>query len=196
MCWPARTSAKNPDRQRAGRAGDGDPGGRRSERVSASDAAAGGGAPGTAAGGGGDPGRAKTSCSGTLNLRTGAESVRQAEQLNAQTTAQHLEQLLAAHPDVPVLLLGDRAPRQRGEPIRAVRAANPRLEIVPLPVAAPEPNPQAHGWKATREGVSHHHTDRELATFAGRFKAHLRATTFPTSFLEQRGFYTVHPRSI
>ncbi len=143
-----------------------------------------------------EPSRAKTSFYGTLNLRTGEEIVLQAEKMNAQTTAEHLEQLLAAHPEVPLLLLWDRAPWHRGEPIRAVLAANPRLEIVPLPVAAPELNPQEHVWKATREAVSHNHTDRELATLAGRFKTHLTATTFPTSFLEHRGFYTVYPRSI
>jgi transposase len=143
-----------------------------------------------------DPGRAKTSFYGTLNLRTGAEIVMQADTMNAQTTAEHLEQLLAAHPDVPVLLLWDRAPWHRGEAIREVLAANPRLEIVQFPVAAPDVNPQEHVWKATREAVSHNHTDRQLATLAKRFKAHLTATTFPTSFLEHRGFYTVHPRSI
>ena len=143
-----------------------------------------------------DPGRAKTSFSGTLNLRTGAEIVMQADTMNAQTTAEHLEQLLAAHPDVPVLLLWDRAPWHRGEAIREVLAANPRLELVQFPVAAPDLNPQEHVWKATREAVSHNHTDRQLATLAGRFKAHLMATTFPTSFLEHRGFYTIHPRSI
>ncbi len=143
-----------------------------------------------------DPGRAKTHFYGTLNLRTGEEIVLQAEKLNAQTTAEHLEQLLAAHPDVPVLLLWDRAPWHRGEAIREVLAANPRLEIVPFPVAAPELNPQEHVWKATREAVSHNHTHAQLATLAGRFKAHLTDTTFPTSFLEHRGFYTVHPRSI
>ena len=143
-----------------------------------------------------DPGGAKTSCSGTLNLRTGAESVLQAEQLNAQTTAQHLEQLLAAHPDVPLLLGWDRAPWHRGEPIRAVLAANPRLEIVQFPVAAPDVHPHEHVWKATREAVSHTHTDWQLTTLAVRFTAHLTDTPFPTSFLEHRGFYTVHPRSI
>ena len=34
----------------------------------------------------------------------------------------------------------------------AVLAANPRLEIVQFPVAAPELNPQEHVWKATRGG--------------------------------------------
>ena len=120
----------------------------------------------------------------------------QAEKMNAQTTAQHLEQLLAAHPDMPLLLLWDRAPWHRGEPIRAVLAANPRLEIVPFPVAAPELNPQEHVWKATREAVSHNHMDRQLVTLAARFKTHLTDTPFPTSFLEHRSFYTVHHRSI
>jgi len=143
-----------------------------------------------------DPGRAKTSFYGTLNLRTGAEIVRQADTMNAKATAEHLEQLLAAHPDVPLLLLWDRAPWHRGEAIRDVLAANPRLEIVQFPVAAPELNPQEHVWKATREAVSHNHTDPHLVTLATRFEAHLTDTTFLTSFLEHRGFYTVHPRSI
>ena len=143
-----------------------------------------------------DPGRAKTSFYGTLNLRTGAELVMQAEKLNAETTAKHLDQLLAAHPKVPLLLLWDRAPWHRGKEIREVLAANPRLELVQFPVAAPDVNPQEHVWKATRQAVSHNHTDRQLATLAPRFKAYLTDTTFPTSFLEHRGYYTVHPRSI
>lgn len=143
-----------------------------------------------------DPGRAKTNFYGTLNLHTGVEIVLQAETMNAQMTAQHVEQVLAAHLDVPVLLLWDRAPWHRGKAIREVLAANPRLEIVQFPVAAPELNPQEHVWKATREAVSHNHTDRQLSTLAGRFKNHLTDTPFPTSFLEHRGFYTVHPRSI
>ncbi len=95
-----------------------------------------------------------------------------------------------------LLLVWDRALWHRGEAIREVRAANPRLEIVPLPVAAPELNPQEQVRKATRAAVSHNHTDRQLATLAGRFKAHLTDTIFPSSFLEHRGYYTVHPRSI
>ena len=143
-----------------------------------------------------DPGGAKTSFYGTLNLHTGVEIVMQAEHMNAQTSAAHLEQLLQAHPDVPVLLLWDRAPWHRGEAMRAVLAANPWREIVQLPVAAPELHPQEHVWKATCAAVSHNHSDRQLATLAGRFHAHLTDTTFPTSFLEHRSFYTVHPRSI
>ncbi len=143
-----------------------------------------------------DPGRAKTSFYGTLNLRTGEEIVMQAEKMNAQTTAAHLEQLLAAHPEGPLLLLWDRAPWHRGEAIREVLSAHPRLEIVQFPVAAPDLNPQEHVWKAARAAVSHNHTACQLSTLATRFHAHVTDTTFPTSFLENRGFYTVHPRSI
>jgi transposase len=63
-------------------------------------------------------------------------------------------------------------------------------------MAAPELNPQEHVWKAMREAVRYNHTAAELSTLAGRFAGHLTDTTFPTSFLAHRGFYTVHPRSI
>jgi transposase len=130
-----------------------------------------------------------------LNLRTGAELVTQCATLNAAARVRHLEQILAAYPDVPILLLWDRAPWHRGGAIRELLAAHPRLEIVQLPVAAPDLNPQEHVWKATREVVSHHHTMAQLSALAEQFEAHLKCTTFPSSFLEHRGFYTVHPVS-
>ena len=148
--------------------------------------------PGVAA----DPGRAKTSVYGTLHLRTGAELVMPADTMNAQTPAEHRQQLRAAHADGPVLRLWDRAPWQRGEAMREVRAGKPRLEIVPFPGAAPEVNPQAHVGNATRQAVRPKHTEPPLATLARRFTAHWTDATFPTSFLEHRGFYTVQPRSI
>ncbi|MDP9317149.1 MAG: IS630 family transposase [Chloroflexota bacterium] len=141
------------------------------------------------------PSRTKTNFYGTLNLRTGREVVLQADKLNAEVSASYLEQLLAAYPDVPILLLWDRAPWHRGEKIREVLAANPRLEVWQFPVAAPDLNPQEQVWKATREAVSHHHRDARLEVLGKRFEAHLMSTTFPTSFLEHRGFYTIHPRS-
>ena len=142
-----------------------------------------------------DPGRAKTCFYGTLQLHTGQVLARQTATLNAAATAAYLEQLLAAYPDVPILLLWDRAPWHRGQAIRDVQAANPRLEILPLPVAAPDLNPQEHVWKATREAVSHNHREGKLPALAQHFEAHLTSTTFAISFLEHRGFYTVCPRS-
>ena len=142
-----------------------------------------------------DPGRGKTSFYGTLDLRTGREVVMQSGSMTAEVSAKHLEQVLAAYPDVPILLLWDRAPWHRGERIREVLAANPRLEVWQFPVAAPDLNPQEHVWKAARKAVSHNHRDAKLAELSKRFEVHLRQTSFVTTFLEHRGFYTVCPRS-
>jgi transposase len=142
-----------------------------------------------------DPGRAKTCFYGTLNLHTGQVVAYQTPTLNAEMTAAHLEQILATYPDGPILLLWDRAPWHGGPAVRDVLAAHPRLEILPLPVAAPDLNPQEQVWKATRHAVSHNHTQPTLPGLADRFEAHLTRTTFTTSFLKHRGFYTVCPMS-
>lgn len=142
-----------------------------------------------------DPGRAKTSFSGTRNLGTGHVLATQATTLNAETTAAHLAHILAKDPAVPILLRWDRAPWQRGEAIRAVLAAHPRREMLLFPVAAPDVNPQEQVWKATRQAMSHNHTRAMLPELADQFETHLTHTTFPTAFLERRGFYSVYPMS-
>lgn len=142
-----------------------------------------------------DPGRAKTNFYGTLDLKTGRELVTPAPTMNAEATAAHLRKILATYPDVPILLLWDRAPWHRGAEIRDIQAANPRLEIVVLPTAAPDLNPQEHVWKATRRAVSHNHTERRLSGLAERFEAHLTSTTFPSSFLDRYGWHLVCPKS-
>lgn len=143
-----------------------------------------------------DPSRAKTSFYGALNLKTGQVVAEQVEQMTAETTASYLETLLLRYPEVPILLLWDRAPWHRGDKIREVLTANPRLEIVTFPTAAPDLNPQEHVWKATRRAVSHNHTQRRLPDLAKRFEAHLTNTTFQSSFLERYGWNLVYPRSI
>jgi transposase len=141
-----------------------------------------------------DAGRSKTSFYGTLDLKTGREIVTQAETMNAQATAAHLSSILEHYPDVPIVLLWDRAPWHRGGEIRAVLAAHPRLQLVEFPTASPDLNPQEHVWKATRRAVSHNHTQRRLPDLAARFKAHLVNTTFHSSFLNQYGWNLVCPR--
>jgi transposase len=136
------------------------------------------------------PGREKVNFYGTLNLHTGSVIARQTETMNACTTASHLEQILAAFPDVPILLLWDRAPWHRGEPIRELLTANPRLELMYLPTAAPDLNPQEQVWKATRTAVSHNHGQRNLSVLASRFQRHLQENIFRSSLLELHGFYT------
>src|ERR671918_498315 len=66
------------------------------------------------------PGREKVNFYGSLNLHTGQEVVMRAEVMNAAATAQHLQQILQAIPEVPILLLWDRGPWHFGPPIREV----------------------------------------------------------------------------
>jgi hypothetical protein len=120
--------------------------------------------------------------------------------MHAETRAAHLQQILTAYPDEPILLLHPEGPRRapwhRGAAIRALVDAHPRLEILQFPVAAPDVNPQEHVWKATREAVSHNHTVAELPTLAEQFETHLQRTPCSSSFLAHRGFFTVYPTSI
>lgn len=109
-------------------------------------------------------------------------------------TAQHLNQVLVKVPDVPILYLWDRAPWHRGEPIRDVLEANPRLEIMYFPVAAPELNPQEHVWKAARRAVGHNHVMQRLPDLADRFEQHLVSNRFENSFLDRYGLDRICPR--
>ena len=99
------------------------------------------------------PGREKANFYGTLNPRTGDEIAMRAEVMNAEVTAQHLNQVLATVPDVPILYLWDRAPWHRGEAIREVVEANPRLEIMFFPVAAPRKRPISDGSSRLQKSV-------------------------------------------
>ena len=108
--------------------------------------------------------------------------------MNAETSGLFLHKLLLAYPEHPILLLWDRAPWHRGPEIEAVLQANPRLEIMYLPAAAPELNPQEHVWKATRQQVSHNHACRHLEHLANQFEEHLTTHTFPCSLLEDHAY--------
>jgi transposase len=140
-----------------------------------------------------DPGRAKAAFLGTLDLRTGQELVSRSPILNAQASAQHLDMILQAIPDRPILLFWDRAPWHRGAPIRQLLQANPRLTIIEYPVAAPDLNPQEQVWKQARRAVSHNHAIAKLPDLVDRFHQHLMTHTFHSSFLERYGFHLVCP---
>lgn len=140
-----------------------------------------------------DAGRSKAGFYGTLDLQTGDEVITRSTVFNAEVSAHHLQQVLAAFPGQSLLLFWDRAPWHRGEPIRRVLAANPRLEIVEYPVAAPELNPQEQVWKQTRRAVSHNHITPRLPKLADDFENHLRSNTFESSFLDRYGYNLVCP---
>jgi transposase len=131
------------------------------------------------------PGRAKAAFFGSLDLRTGQELVSRSSVLTAQASVQHLETILQAIPDWPILLFWDRAPWHRGAPIRQLLQDNPRLSIIEYPVAAPDLNPQEQVWKRARRAISHNHAIPKLPDLANRFHQHLVTNPFHTSFLER-----------
>jgi len=140
-----------------------------------------------------DPGRAKTNFYGSLNLQTGQELAMRSDLMNADVSAQHLEMLLEANPDAPIILFWDRAPWHRGKAIDQVLEAHPRLEIIFFPTASPDLNPQEQVWKAARKDVSHNHLEVRLPELADRFLKKLNSSTFKCSFLEKYGYTAICP---
>lgn len=132
---------------------------------------------------------------GALDLATGEQVTLRSGLMNAQVSALFLSRLLQAYPDKPILLLWDRAPWHKGEAIRSVLCANPRLSVMSLPPGCPESNPQEHVWKATREAVSHNHGFAKLPALADAFEAHLGGTRFACSLLDKHGYKTLCERS-
>jgi transposase len=133
-------------------------------------------------------GRDNTHFYGALNLRTGQETLFCSKLMNSAVSALFLQRLLEAYPDVPLLLLWDRATWHKGEAVKAVLEANPRLEVLWFPPGCPELNPQEHVWKAAREAVSHNHQCATLSILAEEFETYVQTTTFPCPLLEQHNF--------
>lgn len=140
-----------------------------------------------------DPGRSRVGFYGTLNLHTGEEIVTRSEGYNSTMTTTHLRQVLNAIPEGHLVLFWDRAKWHRGEPVRELLAANPRLEIIEFPVGSPDLNPQEQAWKQTRRSVSHNHVVPKLPELADQFENHLKSHTFHSSFLDHYGFNIVCP---
>jgi transposase len=135
------------------------------------------------------PGRESTHFYGALNLATGQETALRTAVMNAEITALFLLRLLATYPGQPILLLWDRAPWHRGQAIQQILKEHPRLEVVYLPPAAPDLNPQEHVWKAARTFVSHNHRFAKLDQLADAFERHLTSTTFPCSLLAHHNYF-------
>ena len=130
---------------------------------------------------------------GSLNLKTGQENAMRSDIMNAEVSAQHLEMLLDANPNAPIILFWDRAPWHRGKPIDKVLEENPRLEIIFFPTATPDLNPQEHVWKAVRKEVSHNHLEARLPQLADRFLVSLNSSPFKSSFLDKYGYNAICP---
>jgi len=124
-------------------------------------------------------------------LQSGQEVAMRSDLMNAEGSAQYLEMILEKNPEVPIILLWDRAPWHRGKPIDQVLEEHPRLEIIFFPTASPDLNPQEQVWKAVRKQVSHNHLEARLPELADRFLNKLNSTTFQSSFLDKYGFTAI-----
>jgi len=136
--------------------------------------------------------RDSTHLYGSLNLLTGEETIMRSQKMNSDTTAVYLQQVLQAHPSRMILLLWDRATHHKGDAVKAVLAANPRLEVMWLPAGAPDTNPQEHVWKDMRQQVCHAHPLDTLASVADAAEHHLTAHIFLSSLLRNYAYINIH----
>lgn len=137
------------------------------------------------------PGRDCAHFYGSLNLLTGEEIVTRTTVMKAETTVLHIQQVLAANPDKPVLMLIDKARWHFGPAIDALLTANPRLELMYFPTAAPDLNPQEHVWKAARDNVSHNHLTANLSQLATDFETYLKSTKFASPLLAHHNYQCI-----
>jgi len=94
---------------------------------------------------------------GALNLATGEQVTLRSDLMNSQVSALFLNRLLdaypdRAYPDRPILLLWDRAPWHKGEAIRSVLSANPRLCVLWFPAVVSSGLPGAKSAGTCLEG--------------------------------------------
>jgi len=122
---------------------------------------------------------------GVVNLRTGHELALPALEMSSQVTVDFLHSLLLCYPNQPILLLWDRAPWHKGEVVKSLLVANPRLQTVSFPPACPQLNPQEHVWSQARAAVSHNHTQPEFSSLKSAFLNYLSETLFPFDWLAQ-----------
>ena len=143
-----------------------------------------------------DPSRHSIHFYGALNLLTGQETVMSSTLMNGEVTALYLNRLLQTYPEQPILLLWDRAPWHRGDPIRHLLAQNPRLQTFFFPPASPDLNPQEHVWKAARDAVSHNHRFTSFSDLTSAFSDYLTRTTFFSPLLDTYGYNHIRPMFI
>lgn len=122
---------------------------------------------------------------GALDVRLGREIAVTAPEQTTAVTADFVRLLLLLFPTQPLLLLLDRAPWHHGPALHEVLAENPRLELLYLPPACPDLNPQEHVWEQTRDHVSHNHDYRQFPPLIDAFDTYLNETLFETDFMQK-----------
>lgn len=113
--------------------------------------------------------------------------------INAAATANFLRELLR-HLRGKVIVVWDNGPNHKGDPIRAVRAAYPRLDIEWLPPYAPELNPVEHLWTHLKHQQLVNFTPPDTPTLDDAVTEKLIDAKFDADRL--RGFYAATPLTL
>lgn len=121
---------------------------------------------------------------GALNVETGTEIALSLPNMDGENTCHFLQHILICIPDVPILILWDRAPWHKGI-AREFVENHPRLAMIYFPPACPDLNPQEHVWKHTREVVGHLRDYPHLSYLRHAFQTFLERTQFCFQWIEK-----------
>jgi hypothetical protein len=120
---------------------------------------------------------------GALDVETGQQLALSLPGMSGANTVHFFEHLLTCLPDRHLLILLDRAPWHKGVARQFVEA-HPRMDIVYLPPACPDLNPQEHVWKLARQAVGHLHDYPHIADLRHAFQNFFDQTLFRFDWLE------------
>ena len=121
---------------------------------------------------------------GALNVESGAAFALTVPKMNGENTLHFLQHLLTCIPDVPILVLWDRATWHKGKVSQFVEA-HERLEMLYFPPACPDLNPQEHVWKQARDAVGHLRDYAHISDLRHAFQTFLEQTQFCFRWLEK-----------
>lgn len=121
---------------------------------------------------------------GALNVESGQQFALSLPKMSGDTTIHFLQHILCCIPDVPILLLWDRAPWHKGVARQFVEA-HERLDMLYFPPACPDLNPQEHVWKQARDAVGHLRDYANLSQLRHAFQQFLEQTRFQFQWIEK-----------
>ena len=121
---------------------------------------------------------------GALDVESGKQFALSLPTMNGDATIHFLQHILGCIPDVPILLLWDRATWHKGIARQFVEAHD-RLDMMYFPPACPELNPQEHVWKQARDAVGNLHDYQHLSDLRHAFQTFLEQTRFCFRWVEK-----------
>ena len=91
---------------------------------------------------------------GALDFESGDWVDSISDKANSDATISHLEDILTAYPDRPILIVWDQARYHTSKKVRQWVDEHPRLTVLLLPKYAPELNPVEQIWRVVKQRVA------------------------------------------